>query len=137
MLLRLDHIGIAVANLEQAFQIYKVLGWSEMDIENVPSERVKVGFIKFDNRVNVELLEPTSDDSTVKKFLDKRGPGIHHVCYRVKDIEAILAKLKSEGVRLIHEKPLKGAHNCKVAFIHPSSANGVLIELSEPPKALR
>jgi len=85
--------------------------------------------------VSIELLEPTSADSTVKKFLDKRGGGIHHICFRVKNIEKVLENLKSEGMRLIHEKPIAGAHNCKVAFIHPSSANGVLIELSEPKKA--
>lgn len=127
----MDHIGIAVPNLEQAFEFYKILGWSDMDVEEVPSEKVKVGFIKFENRVNIELLEPTSSDSTVKKFLDKRGSGIHHICFRVKNIESVLQKLKSEGVKLVNETPIPGAHNCKVAFIHPSSANGVLIELSE------
>lgn len=127
----LNHIGIAVHSLEEGFKIYKSLGWKKYHTEVVTGEKVKVGFIEFENRVSIELLEPTSADSTVKKFLDKRGGGIHHICFRVKDIENVLSNLKKEGIRLIHETPISGAHNCRVAFIHPSSANGVLIELSE------
>jgi len=107
------------------------MGWSEMDVEEVPTEKVKVGFIHFENSVNIELLEPTTPDSVIAKFLQKRGQGIHHVCYRVKNIEKVMEQLKKEGVRLLDEKPRKGAHNCKVCFIHPSSNNGVLVELSE------
>lgn len=127
----IDHIGVAVKSLEEGFKIYKSMGWSEFDVEEVPTEKVKVGFIKFENNVNVELLEPTTEDSVIAKFLTKRGPGIHHICYRVKNIEKVMEKLKNEGVRLLDEKPRMGAHNCKVCFIHPSSNNGVLVELSE------
>lgn len=127
----IDHIGVAVKNLEEGFKIYRTMGWSDFDIEEVPTEKVKVGFIKFENQVNIELLEPTTDDSVIAKFLTKRGPGIHHICYRVKNIEKVMETLKNEGVRLLDEKPRIGAHNCKVCFIHPASNNGVLIELSE------
>lgn len=127
----IDHIGMAVESLEKGFVFYKALGWAEMEIEEVPTEKVKVGFIRFNNNISVELLEPTTDDSVIAKFLAKKGPGIHHVCYRVKNIEQVMAQLKSEGVRLLDEKPRVGAHNCKVCFIHPGSANGVLVELSE------
>ncbi len=127
----IDHIGMAVESLEKGFEFYKFMGWTEMDIEEVPTEKVRVGFIQFENQVNVELLEPTSPDSAVAKFMAKRGQGIHHVCYRVKNIEKVMEQLKAEGVRLLDEKPRQGAHNCKVCFIHPASANGVLVELSE------
>lgn len=127
----IDHIGVAVGNLEKGFEFYKHMGWTKMDIEVVPTEKVKVGFIEFANNVSVELLEPTSSDSVIAKFLAKKGPGIHHICYRVKNIEKVMEKLKNEGVRLIDEKPRKGAHNCKVCFVHPASSNGMLIELSE------
>lgn len=127
----IDHIGVAVKSLEEGFKIYKTMGWSDFDVEEVPTEKVRVGFIKFENNVNVELLEPTTDDSVIAKFLAKRGPGIHHICYRVKNIEKVMETLKNEGVRLLDEKPRIGAHNCKVCFIHPSSSNGMLVELSE------
>jgi methylmalonyl-CoA/ethylmalonyl-CoA epimerase len=127
----IDHIGVAVESLEKGFALYKAMGWKSMHIEEVPSEKVKVGFIEFENQANVELLEPTSEDSVIKKYIVKRGPGIHHICFRVKNIEQVMVQLKSEGLRLLDEKPRVGAHNCKVCFIHPSSANGVLIELSE------
>ncbi len=127
----IDHIGIAVESLEKGFEIYKHMGWTSMDTEVVASEKVKVGFIQFENNVAVELLEPTDPSSVIAKFLAKRGPGIHHICYRVKNIEKVMETLKNEGVRLLDEKPRMGAHNCKVCFIHPSSSNGVLVELSE------
>lgn len=127
----IDHIGVAVENLEKGFEIYKHMGWTKMETEVVPTEKVKVGFIEFENNVSVELLEPTTPDSVIAKFLAKRGPGIHHICYRVKNIEKVMEKLKTEGVRLLDEKPRLGAHNCKVCFIHPASSNGVLVELSE------
>src|SRR5690606_28768661 len=100
-----DHIGVAVKSLEEGFKIYKTMGWSDLDIEEVPTEKVKVGFIQFENNVNIELLEPTTDDSVIAKFLAKRGPGIHHICYRVKNIEKVMENLKNEGVRLLDEKP--------------------------------
>ena len=127
----LDHIGIAVESLDAGFAFYQTLGFAQMETEVVESEKVKVGFLKLGNRANIELLEPTSDDSAVRKFLDKRGPGIHHICLRVKGIDQLLGKLRTNGVRLINDHAKLGAHNCRVAFIHPSSTGGVLIELSE------
>lgn len=129
--IELDHIGIAVEGLDQGFEFYKALGFTEMETEEVPSEKVKTGFLRLGNRANLELLEPTSTDSVVRKFLDKRGPGIHHICLRVKGIDRILEQLKAKGVRLINEQAKLGAHGCRVAFIHPASTGGVLIELSE------
>lgn len=131
--IELDHIGIAVEGLDSGFEFYKALGFTEMETEDVPSEKVKVGFLRLGNRSNLELLEATSQDSAVRKFLDKRGPGIHHICLRVKGIDQILKALKAKGVRLINEQAKIGAHGCRVAFVHPSSTGGVLIELSEKP----
>jgi methylmalonyl-CoA epimerase len=127
----LDHIGIAVPNLEKGFEFYKALGFTTMETEVVESEKVKTGFIRLGNACSIELLEPTSEDSAIAKFLEKRGPGMQQLCLRVKGLDALLAHLKSQGVRLINETPKIGAHNCRVAFIHPASTGGVLIELSE------
>lgn len=127
----LDHLGVAVKSLEEGVKFYRALGFSEMPIEEVPTEQVRVGFLFLDNRASIELLEPTSDESPIAKFLAKRGPGIHHVCLRVKGIDQAAAKLKSAGVRLINETPRPGAHNCRVVFVHPASTGGVLLELSE------
>ncbi len=130
----LDHIGIAVETLDKGFEFYRALGFEDMETEEVPSEKVKTGFLRLGNRATLELLEPTGEDSTIRKFLTKRGPGIHHICLRVKGIDQILEQLKSKGVRLINETAKQGAHNCRVAFIHPASTGGVLIELSEKEK---
>ncbi|PIU01184.1 MAG: methylmalonyl-CoA epimerase [Bdellovibrionales bacterium CG10_big_fil_rev_8_21_14_0_10_45_34] len=127
----IDHIGVAVRSLEEGFKLYGLMGFDEMYTEVVPSEKVKVGFIEFANGARVELLEPISDDSVIAKFLKKRGPGFHHICYRVKDIEVVMKALSDQGVRMIDSKPRIGAHNCKVAFVHPSSASGMLVELSQ------
>lgn len=127
----LDHIGIAVETLDRGFEFYKALGFTEMETEEVPSEKTKTGFLKLGNRATLELLEPMSDDSVIKKYLEKRGPGIHHICLRVKGIDAVVESLKAKGVRMINEKPKDGAHGCRVAFIHPAATGGVLIELSE------
>lgn len=131
----LDHIGIAVESLEKGAVFYQALGFGEMETEVVESERVKVGFLRLANRANLELLESLDADGTIKKFLDKRGPGIHHICLRVKGIDQILEDLKAKGVRLINDRAKMGAHNCRVAFVHPASTGGVLIELSERPEA--
>lgn len=131
MKFELDHIGIAVETLEKGSAFYQTLGFSEMATEEVTTEKVKVGFLKLGNQANIELLEPTSEDSTVAKFLTKRGPGIHHICLRVTGIDQILLDLKAKGVRLLNEQAKMGAHNCRVAFIHPASTGGVLIELAE------
>jgi methylmalonyl-CoA epimerase len=125
----LDHIGIAVKSIDAA-KIYEALGLKVDHIEAVETQGVKTAFLSVGDS-NLELLEPLSPDSTVAKFIEKRGEGIHHICLRVDDIEAHLAELKSQGFRLINEAAVPGAHGCRVAFLHPASGNGVLIELSE------
>jgi methylmalonyl-CoA/ethylmalonyl-CoA epimerase len=129
----LDHIAIAVNSLEEGAKFYQAIGFGEMKTEDVPSQKVLTGFLALGNRANIELLEPTSPESTIRKFLDKRGPGIHHICLRVKDIDALIPKLVAKGVQMIDPTAKPGAHGCRVAFIHPKSSGGVLIELSEPP----
>lgn len=126
---RLDHIGIAVKSLDSA-KIYQDLGLDVQHIETVETQRVKTAFLSVGDS-NLELLEPTSPDSPIAKFIEKRGEGIHHLCFRVDDIEAHLERLKAAGYRLINDAPVPGAHGCRVAFLHPAAGNGVLIELSE------
>lgn len=125
----LDHIGIAVKSIEAA-AIYRALGLEVDHVEVVETQKVKTAFLSVGD-ANLELLEPTGPDSAIAKFIEKRGEGIHHICLRVDDIEAHLARLKAEGYRLINEAPVPGAHGCRVAFLHPAAGNGVLIELSE------
>ena len=129
MTAKLDHIGIAVRSLEAA-KIYEDLGLSVQHVESVETQKVKTAFLSVGDS-NLELLEPTSPDSPIAKFIEKRGEGIHHICLRVDDIEAHLERLKAAGYRLINEHPVPGAHGCRVAFLHPAAGNGVLIELSE------
>ncbi len=126
----LDHIGIAVRSLASA-KIYEDLGLAIEHVETVETQRVKTAFLSVGDS-NLELLEPTSPDSPIAKFIEKRGEGIHHICLRVDDLEAHLERLKAAGYRLINEAPVPGAHGCRVAFLHPSAGNGVLIELSSP-----
>ena len=130
--MKLDHIGIAVKSLDAA-RIYADLGLSVDHVENVATQGVKTAFIEVGD-TNLELLEPLSADSPVAKFIEKRGEGIHHICFRVTDLESHLRRLKKKGYRLINETPVPGAHGCRVAFLHPSAGNGVLIELSEKSK---
>ncbi|MCU1229859.1 MAG: methylmalonyl-CoA epimerase [Acidobacteria bacterium] len=127
---KLDHIGIAVKSLDAGTAIYRALGLEIEHSETVETQKVRTAFLSVGDS-NLELLEPTSPDSPIAKFIEKRGEGIHHICLRVDDIEAHLARLKSEGYRLINEAPVPGAHGCRVAFLHPAAGNGVLIELSE------
>ena len=126
----LDHIGIAVRSLASA-KIYQDLGLTIEHVETVETQRVKTAFLSVGDS-NLELLEPTSPDSPIAKFIEKRGEGIHHICLRVDDLEAHLERLKAAGYRLINEAPVPGAHGCRVVFLHPSAGNGVLIELSSP-----
>jgi methylmalonyl-CoA/ethylmalonyl-CoA epimerase len=126
---KLDHIGIAVRSLASA-KIYEDLGLTIGHVETVETQRVKTAFLSVGDS-NLELLEPTSPDSPIAKFIEKRGEGIHHICLRVENIEEHLERLKAKGYRLINEAPVPGAHGCRVAFLHPSAGNGVLIELSE------
>ena len=127
---KLDHIGIAVKSIDAASAVYKTLGLDIQHSEVVETQRVKTAFLSVGDS-NLELLEPTGPDSTIAKFIEKRGEGIHHICLRVDDIDAHLARLKDAGYRLINEAPVPGAHGCRVAFLHPAAGNGVLIELSE------
>ena len=126
---KLDHIGIAVRSLDAA-RVYEALGLEVGHVETVESQGVTTAFLTV-GESSLELLVPTSPESTVAKFIEKRGEGIHHICLRVDDIEAHLERLKAQGYRLINEAPVPGAHGCRVAFLHPSAGNGVLIELSE------
>jgi methylmalonyl-CoA/ethylmalonyl-CoA epimerase len=125
----LDHIGIAVRSLDVA-KIYETLGLTIDHVETVETQKVRTAFLSVGDS-SLELLEPTSPDSSVAKFIEKRGEGIHHICLRVDDIEAHLERLQAAGYRLINDAPVPGAHGCRVAFLHPSAGNGVLIELSE------
>jgi len=128
----LDHIGNAVANLGDALSFYRdALGLEIQTPEEVPYQRVRVHFIPVGDS-SLELLEATDDRSPIAKYTAKRGPGLHHITLRVDDLAAALAQLKKRGVRLIDEAPRPGAHGSLVAFIHPSSAHGVLVELMQP-----
>jgi len=127
----LDHIGIAVANLEEALRFYRdALGLEIETPEEVPSQRVRAHFIPAGDSA-LELLEATDEESPIAKYIARRGPGLHHITLRVDDIVAALARLRSRGVRLIDDTPRPGAHGSLVAFIHPSSAHGVLVELKQ------
>ena len=128
--IELDHIGIATSSIAES-PFFKTLGLEVGGTEEVPTEKVKVGFFNTGNNAAIELLEPMDGESPIAKFLDKRGPGIHHICFRVQGIDEMVKKLKDSGVRLINEEPRPGAHNCRVVFIHPKSTGGVLVELSE------
>ncbi len=134
--MKIDHIGIATNEIAASAPVYcEALGLTVGELEEVPSQRVRVAMLPVgDSRI--ELLEPTSDDSPISKFLAKRGGGIHHIAFGVEDIRAALADLKSKGTRLIDEEPRAGSGGCLVAFIHPSSTGGVLIELVERPEAV-
>jgi methylmalonyl-CoA epimerase len=128
---RLDHIGIAVANLDEALAFYRdALGLEIDPPEEVPSQRVRAHFIPVGDSA-LELLEATTDDSPIAKYLTRRGPGLHHVTLEVEDIARALGELKARGVRLVDDQPRPGAHGSLVAFIHPSSAQGVLVELKQ------
>ena len=130
--MELDHIGIAVKDLDEARRLYgEILGFSVSLPEELPERQLKICFVNVGG-AKVELLWPTHPDSAVAKFLEKRGPGIHHLCYQVSDVAKKLEELKAAGVKLIDQEPRPGAHNTLVAFIHPASAGGVLTELAQP-----
>jgi methylmalonyl-CoA/ethylmalonyl-CoA epimerase len=127
----LDHIGIAVADLDAALDFYRdALGLEVEAPEDVPSQHVRAHFIPAGESA-LELLEATDDSSPIAKYVARRGPGLHHITLRVDDIAGALARLKARGVRLIDEAPRPGAHGSLVAFIHPASAHGVLVELKQ------
>ena len=128
----LDHIGVAVESLEKGKAFYEALGLGPMTTEKVESEKVTVGFFELGNNSRIELLEPTGADSAVAKYLQKRGPGIHHICIKVSDIVATMGALKAMGVQLVSDEPRPGAHGKLICFVHPKSTGGLLIELSQP-----
>ena len=127
--LKIDHLGIAVPRLDEAVAAYQALGFAVESTHVVPTEKVKAAFLPV-GESRLELLEPTDPTSVIARFLEKRS-GLHHVCVLVEDIEAALADLKSRGVTLIDEVPRPGAGGCRVAFVHPRAAAGVLLELKE------
>ena len=126
----IDHIGIAVRSIDKGLVIYKKLGLEPAGFETVDEQRAKTAFIPVGDS-EIELLESTAPDGPIGKFIDKRGEGLHHIALRVDDIEAALAGLKEKGVQLIDEKPRYGAGGARIAFIHPKSTNGILLELSQ------
>ncbi|MDQ3746085.1 MAG: methylmalonyl-CoA epimerase [Acidobacteriota bacterium] len=129
--MKIEHIGIATPRLDEALRFWRdALGLEVEHTEVVEEQGVRVAMLPV-GEPRIELLEPTGADSPVAKFISKRGPGIHHVAVRVADIRAALARLKDEGARLIDEEPRRGAGGCLVAFVHPSSSGGVLLELVE------
>ena len=131
MIKQIDHIGIAVRNIEEQVKFYtKVMGLDPGDVEIVQEEKVKTVMIPV-GEVRLELLEATSDDSPIATFLKKRGEGIHHIAYRVDDLRNHLKHLKNSNVRLIHDVPRKGTKRLMIAFIHPKSTHGVLTELCQ------
>jgi methylmalonyl-CoA epimerase len=127
----LDHVGIAVGDLAQALAFYRdALGLEVEPPEEVPSQRVRAHLVPV-GEATLELLEPTAPDSPIARFIEKRGPGVHHITLRVDDIRAALARLKARGVRLIDEQPRPGAEGALIAFVHPASTHGVLVELTQ------
>ena len=127
--MKIDHLGIATKGIDEALTFWsEALGLDNVHTEVVEDQKVRVAMLPI-GESRIELLEPTSEDSPISKFLEKRGGGIHHIAVRVDDIEMSLKRLKAKGMRLIDDSPRIGAEGCLVAFVHPSSANGVLLEL--------
>jgi methylmalonyl-CoA/ethylmalonyl-CoA epimerase len=130
MLKKVDHIGIAVKDLAEAMKFYEAMGLKCTATEVVEEQKVKVAFFPCGDS-EVELLESTSPDGPIAKYIEKNGPGIQHLAFKVDNIEKALADLKEKGFRLIDEKPRYGAGGAKIAFVHPKTSFGVLVELSE------
>jgi len=132
MIKAINHIGIAVSNLEESMNLFtKVFNVKDFHIETVESQKVRIASFRIGETI-IELTAPIADDSPISKFIQKRGEGIHHIAFEVEDIQSELDRLKSAGISLINENPVEGAHNMKVAFIHPKSVNGVLVEFCQP-----
>ena len=131
---RIDHIAILVEDLDEALSFWRgILGVELMFIEDLPEEHAKVAFLPM-GESEVELIKPTTEDSGLAKYLAKHGPGLHHICLEVEDIEGMLEELKEKGVQLINKTPLTGSRGERYAFIHPKGAYGVLVELYELPE---
>lgn len=135
MLEKINHIGIAVKSIEESLKFYtEKLSLENTEVIEFSEQRLKVAILRIGESV-VELIEPTSSDSPIAKFLEKKGEGIHHIAFEVTDIIKKLKDLKDKGVRLIDESPRQGVHGTRIAFIHPKSASGVLMELVEEKKS--
>ncbi len=131
MIRKIDHLGIAVKRLDEGLALWgDLLGLEPAGSETVTEQGVRTAFLNV-GETRLELLEPTGPDTPVGRFLDKRGPGFHHVCFLVDDIEAAITQLQSRGMRLVDEQPRDGARGSKVAFLHPGSTGGVLVELKQ------
>jgi methylmalonyl-CoA/ethylmalonyl-CoA epimerase len=135
MFTHVDHLGFAVADIEEAIAFYEAtFGVSDWERIELPERFMRVAAASVGGTL-IELIAPTSPEAAFAKYLAERGPGMHHVAYRVENIEAALAELRTKGVRLIDEQPRPGLHHTRVAFIHPKAAMGVLVELVEHPPA--
>jgi len=130
MLKKINHIGVAVKSIESGLAPYRALGLEPEGEEVVEEQKVKVVFLTV-GESRIELLEPTSPDSPVAKFIEKKGEGIHHIAFQVENIEEALAQAEAQGLKLIDKKPRSGAHGTRIAFLHPKSTGGVLMELCE------
>ena len=131
----LDHIAIAVKSIDISEKFYKDLGLTfAPEREIVEEQKVKTAFANIDVNAHIELLEPTDPESTIQKFIDTKGEGIHHICFKVKDVVAKSNELTAKGYRFIYPAPRLGAGGCLVNFMHPKSTGGVLIELSQRPQ---
>ncbi len=127
--MKIEHLGIATRRIDEAVEFWRdALGLEVVETEEVPEQKVRVAMLPI-GESRIELLEPTCEDSPISKFLEKRGPGIHHIAVRVDDIHGALARLRASGARLLYEEPRVGAGGSLIAFVHPTSTNGVLLEL--------
>ena len=130
----MDHIGVAVNKLDEVISLYcDVLGLRLEGVHVVEEQKVRVAFFSTGGETRIELLEPTDSESSVAKFIERRGEGVHHIALKVRNIEAVLEELKGKGLRLVDEKPRTGVGGAKIAFIHPKSTRNVLFELYEKP----
>jgi len=134
MIKKINHIAIAVNDLEEAARFYQtVMGLTLSGVEVVTAQKTKVGFFKI-GESNIELVQPAEPDSPLVKFLETKGQGIHHICLEVDDVETEVKAFLEKGATMVDQKPRPGAHDTKVAFVHPKSSGGVLIELCELPR---
>lgn len=129
MIKKVSHIGIAVNNLEESIKFYEKLGLELEAIEVVESQKVRVAFLPVGKEVCIELLEATSEDSPIAKFIEKKGQGVHHIAFATDNLQDRLDELAEKGIRLIDKEPRGGAHGADIAFLHPKSTGGVLVEL--------
>lgn len=132
--IKINHLAVVVPDVDEALSFWRdALGLPFNGTEEVPAEAVKVGFLEAGDS-HIELVQPTTEDSGVAKYLTKRGPGMHHLCLEVEDIEAVMQQLSGKGVQLINESPRTRDNGTRYAFVHPKSTGGVMIELYEPPQ---